>query len=180
MPDSIYSGLSDSAPSRLESRARLTTAGARVAMVLGGMTLLCAALGLAYNAGMFYFVVNGVEDAAAKLDSLPYFYPAFFFMWGICVVCHLALAWGGYRLIQKRLTATRLLVGVWFFELVYLFAVACLWRVPSLGMSIAAASGVANGGLMLQVYTLLPLWGPLVLWWLHRRERSRAQRLACA
>jgi hypothetical protein len=180
MPDSIYSGLSDSAPEKLESRDRLTLAGARVALVLGGLTLLCAVLGLAYSAGMLVFITNAGEEAAARMDSLPHFHPAFFLMWGICVTCFFALAWGGYRLLQRRLTATRLLVGVWLFELVYLFVVAVTWRAPGIGPSIAGATGVANGGLMVQYMILLPLWGPLVLWWLHRRQRCRAQPLVCA
>ena len=44
-----------------------------------------------------------------------------------------------------------------------------MWLIPDIGMSIGAATGVANGGLVIQGITLFPLWGPLLVTWAARR-----------
>ena len=48
-------------------------------------------------------------------------------------------------------------------EVVYFFSISILWLVPKINMSVAAATGVANGGLMIQFIILLPIWAPIVL-----------------
>lgn len=54
------------------------------------------------------------------------------------------------------------------FEIVYFFSLGMLWLAPSMGMSVAAATGVANGGLMAQFLILFPLWAPLLAFWARR------------
>jgi hypothetical protein len=58
---------------------------------------------------------------------------------------------------------------VLLFEVIYFLSVSLLWTRLTSGMSVAAATGVANGGLMVQFVILFPLWGPLVLWWAKKR-----------
>jgi hypothetical protein len=71
----------------------------------------------------------------------------------------------GIDLLRSRLRWARLISLVFLFELIYLFAIGALWLKPTFGRSIAAATGVANGGLMAQFVVLLPIWGPVSLWW---------------
>jgi len=36
--------------------------------------------------------------------------------------------------------------------------------------SMAAATGVANGGIVVQVVTLFPIWAPLIIFWAHSNK----------
>jgi hypothetical protein len=40
-------------------------------------------------------------------------------------------------------------------------------------MSVGAATGIANGGLMAQFIILFPLWAPLVVWWARKKLQSQ-------
>lgn len=67
-------------------------------------------------------------------------------------------------LLRFRLRTGRLLAFVLVFEVGYFFAVGSMWREPTVGSSIAAATGIANGGLMVQFLILFPVWGPTAMW----------------
>ena len=95
-------------------------------------------------------------------------------MSGICVCCYVILLVCGIELVRSRLRWSRLATFVLLFEVGYFFAVGTLWLQPTFGKSIAAATGVANGGLMAQFVVLFPLWGPLLLWWVNSRQKSIA------
>ncbi len=101
-----------------------------------------------------------------------YFYAAFYAMSVICIVCYLALLWGGVRLVRLRFSGSRLLIGVWMFEVVYFLGVGFMWHVSEVGASVAGATGVANGGMMAQFVILLPFWGPIAVVWAKRRHAS--------
>ena len=90
--------------------------------------------------------------------GLSYFYPAFYTMSAVCVVCYVLLLACSTALLRSRVRWSGLLTGVLVFEVVYFFAVAALWMVPTIGQSVAGATGVANGGLMAQFIILFPLW----------------------
>jgi len=55
------------------------------------------------------------------------------------------------------------------FEVMYFFFIAMLWIHPEFGLSIGAATGVANGGLMFQFLIGFPLWAPLAVIWARYR-----------
>jgi hypothetical protein len=86
-------------------------------------------------------------------------------MSAICIVCYLTLLVIGVQFLRLNASLLRLFSAVMIFEVVYFFTIAFAWMSPGIGMSIAAASGVANGGLMLQLLPLFPLWGPLLAHW---------------
>ncbi|MBN1489052.1 MAG: hypothetical protein JXA69_03975 [Phycisphaerae bacterium] len=86
-------------------------------------------------------------------------------MTAICMTCYVALLLVAVQFIRLRTTYFRMFVGIIIFEVVYFFAAALLAFVPGLGLSIAAANGVANGGLMFQFLILFPVWGPLLGRW---------------
>ena len=64
--------------------------------------------------------------------------------------------------------------GVLVIEVVYFFLIGLLWLHPTIGRSIAGASGVAIGGLMAQFITLLPVWAPILLWAAKRKQQPKA------
>jgi hypothetical protein len=137
--------------------------------VLAIITITCAVLGIAYNAGSLTHLIG--RDGERELTRLTPFALAFWGMTGICLACYGALIFGGLQLLRGRSQALFLLAGVWLFEILYFVIVAASWLLPEVGLSIAAATGVANGGLMLQFVILLPLWGPLLALWLGWRRR---------
>lgn len=134
---------------------------------LVGVTAIVLAIGgLWYNfAGLPTFLANREHD-----PEIPYFLPAFLIMSAICVVCYLLLILIGLQLMRGRLGVLPLFKGVLVFEVGYFLLVSLIsWPIPKLGMSIAAAFGIANGGLMLQAFVLFPLWAVPAVRWAQRR-----------
>lgn len=137
-------------------------------IIVGCVTTLAAAFGLYYSARSVFFALRGGFSDPAAGKNLAYFFPAFYIMSGICMLCNVLLLVFGFDLLRVRLRWSSYFVGVLLFEVVYFFFIGTFWLVPGVGMSIAAATGVANGGLMAQFIILLPLWVPLVLRWARR------------
>jgi hypothetical protein len=143
-------------------------------IVVGVFLLLTAAVGLYYNATSTISAFRGDFDPMLKKDDLPYFYHAFFTMSAICIFCYVVLLVCAVDLVRSRLRWSRLVTLILILEVGYFFAVGSLWLEPTIGHSVAAATGVANGGLMAQFIILLPLWGPLLLWWANSRHKLLA------
>jgi hypothetical protein len=154
-----------------ENRRSVTMTGG-LATGVGIVTIVCATLGLLYTAHHLAFSVAGGFADLVREHGMTWFYPAFYAMSAICVACYTVLLWAGYRLARRRMSASRVLIGVWLFEIGYFLGLGLSWHIPDLGMSIAGASGVANGGLMAQFFILLPLWGPPTVFWLRRRHAA--------
>ncbi len=53
--------------------------------------------------------------------------------------------------------------------------IGILWTVPKIGLSVAGATGAANGGLMAQFIILFPLWAPFAVHWARKRSLHAAQ-----
>ena len=140
-----------------------------VSIVVGVLTIVCACLGLAYSVG------SAVGVLSVDLDELPvdapHFLPAYYVMSAVCIACYVLLAWGGYQLSRGSPAGDLLLIAVWLFEIVYFIGIALSWMLPNVGMSIGAATGVAVGGLMAQFIILLPVWGPVAVFIVHRRRQ---------
>ena len=90
----------------------------------------------------------------------------------ICIVCYILLMVTGVQFVRGKTGLARLFTGVLIFEVVYFFSVAMMWLMPKIGMSVAAASGVANGGLAFQIITLFPLWAPFTVRWAIRNQEE--------
>ncbi len=134
------------------------------------VSIVAAVVGLCYHANVLVAAFDGRFSDAASKEQLAGFYPAFYTMSAICVTCYLLLLASGVNLMRARLRWAGLLMAVLIFEVAYALGVRALWASP-LGPPIAAATGVANGGLMVQFIILFPLWAPLVLWRARRRAR---------
>lgn len=135
--------------------------------VVGAIALLCAAFGFYYNATTLTIAFSG-RFSAGRSHETPYFYPAFYVMSAICIGCYSLLAIFGIQFVRGRDSHIRRFITLLVFEVVYFFLVAMFWLVPGVGMSIGAASGVANGGLMAQFIILFPLWAPPLALWAQR------------
>ncbi len=127
--------------------------------LLGIILLILAGLGLWYNTIVLL-------TPFAPDPSAPYFRHAFYSMAAICIACYVALLLIAVQLIRLRTWWFRALVSVVVFEVVYFFGIGILsfsafWWSPELALSLGAALGVANGGLMFQFIILFPIWGPL-------------------
>jgi len=107
--------------------------------------------------------IRGGFSELVTQQKLTYFYLAFGIMSGICVTSYLLLLACSADLLRRRLRSVRLLTGILIFEVVYFFSIRALWLIPGGGLSIGAATGVANGGLMAQFVLVFPLWGPLLV-----------------
>lgn len=149
----------------------------RVALaIVGVVAILCGLFGLFYNYSSFSaLIVQGKHEFDPEI---PYFNAVFFTMSAICVLCYIVLIVCGVQLARKRLAWVWVFIGVQMFEVIYFFSIALLWLVgiaaPRFGSSVAAATGVANGGLMAQFLILLPLWGTIVAILAKRKLESAA------
>lgn len=144
-----------------------------VAVVLGVVSVLCAAVGLFYNASSLFISFSGGFQTLVVREKLSYFYPAFYTMSAVCVACYLILFFCGVEFLRSRFRFVWMFVSVLAIEVIYFFSIGVCWLIPSLGDGIGAATGVANGGLMFQFLILFPLWGAVLAFWArHRFERN--------
>lgn len=136
---------------------------------MGAVVLACAAFGLLYNGASFYAVVTGALETVPYEKPLPYLYQAFYVLSAVCVACYIALAVCGVQFLRLSTSLIWLFVGVMAVEGLMWFVTGRLWLHPTYGHSVAAATGISQGGLVPQFFILLPLWAP-VLVWLARRS----------
>jgi hypothetical protein len=125
---------------------------------VGGALVVFAGLGFWHNG-------SSLLTSFPPNPATPYFWHAFYLMWAICLACYLTLLGIGVRFIRVDASPVRLFVAVMVFEVVYFFGIALFWMIPGVGMSVAVASGVANGGMTFQLLVLFPLWGSLLARW---------------
>ena len=145
------------------------------AIIVGVLLVLTSLFGLYYNATSMWVALHGAFEPMLQQADEPYFYQAFYVMSGICVCCYVILLICGIDLIRSRLRWSRLTTLVLLFEVGYFFAIGSLWLEPTIGRSVGAATGIANGGMMAQFIILLPIWAPLLLWWAKVRQRGLSE-----
>lgn len=148
---------------------RMSKRPRNLVIIVGAVAVLTALFGLYYNGRSIVVALRGGFSDFVAQRGLTYFYAAFYLMSATCVICYLLLLVLGVGLLLVRLRWSRLLTGVLIFEVVYFLTISFLWVLPGVGISIAAATGVTNGGLMPQFIILFPIWAPLVLWWARRK-----------
>jgi hypothetical protein len=120
-------------------------------------------IGLALAGGWYNFGSIRADFSTLPRDlDAPYLYQALYSMSALCVAFYVFLFYVGIQFIPGRTDKTQLFVLVLVAEMLYFLAAESLWMMPRCGMSIAAATGVANGGLMFQALLLYPLWAPVI------------------
>jgi len=125
----------------------------RVALIAVGLVSIAMAA-----AGLWYNLTTIFTDFGEFLQEqdIPHFYPAFYTMSAICIACYIALWICGIQFVRLRTELLGLFTGVVVFEVLYFVSIGAMWLIPKIGMSVAAATGVANGGLMFQAFILFP------------------------
>jgi hypothetical protein len=139
-------------------------------------SIILATVGFWYN----FSSLSASFSSLVKEQDIPYFYPAFYTMSVICIACYVVLLLCGIQFVRLRAGVFPVFVGILIFEVIYFFSIGFLWVIPYIGKSIAAATGVANGGLMFQAFVLFPLWAPFLAGWAAKRisKSEEPQNLA--
>ena len=135
---------------------------------VGIVAILLAAGGVLYTATSLYTVASGGIDELAIEARTPYVHSAFYAMATICLFFYAVVLVCGVQFIRLRSSLWWLFTAVLVAEVVFYFLVGWLWSHPTLGDSIAGASGISSGGLVYQFLLLFPLWAPIVVWFAHR------------
>lgn len=130
--------------------------------MIATLLVVTGLLGLFYNAGSLFAAFSGAFDEAPDVADLPHFYTAFYVMSTICIGCYFAIIAASVGLCLGSATCARLLAMVLLFEVLYFFVISSMWTLPSAGLGIGTATGIANGGLMFQFLLLMPIWIPIV------------------
>ncbi len=142
-----------------------------VLRIVGIFTILIAALGILYESRTLLF---GFPRFSPEKET-PYFYHALYSMSSVCIVFYALLVISGFHLVKYNIRILRLFYAVLLTEVIYfLLIVLVLVNLPGIGLSIFAASAVANGGLMFQAWTLFPIWAPILATWAARKIEKQS------
>lgn len=140
-------------------------------LILGIVSIICSGLGLLYNIATVATAVSGAFEKLIQEHGMPYFYLAFYIMSSICIVFYLLLMVCGIHFVRRKLNLAYLFVAIMLSEIVYFFFIGLVgWHLGAASYSIAGATGVANGGLMVQFFILFPLWGSAMAIWAKRQN----------
>jgi drug/metabolite transporter (DMT)-like permease len=126
---------------------------------IGIVSIILALLGLSYNVCTIF----GDYSNVTKEHNQQYFYPAFYIMSSICIICYLIILICGIQYVRIRTKIFPLFLSILIFEIVYFFSVGFMWLIPQIGHSVAGATGVSNGGMVFQFITLFPIWAPIIV-----------------
>jgi hypothetical protein len=135
-----------------------------VLRIVGTIIVLCASLGLLYNGASLFIVASGALDGAQFGLPVPYLYEAFYMLSAVCVSCYLALLLCGVQFIRLSTSLFWLFAFALIVEAALYYGTGRLWLHPVYGGSVAAATGIAEGGLMFQSLIFLPIWAPILVW----------------
>ncbi len=142
--------------------------------IIGVSTIVLSILGLLYNA----LSLSSIESLKTlpHADNEPYVLGAFLSMLTICTLFFAALFFSGIEFIRLKTRYRYLFMWLLITEVLYFFSISLLWLFPNrmIAISIAAATGIGNGGLMCQFIVFFPLWAPFVVFWAHKRINNNS------
>ena len=139
-------------------------------ITLGAVSIVCAVLGLLYNMSTLWASYSGAFQKLTKQENLLYFYQAFYAMSALCVFFYFLLLLCGIYFLKLQMRFIYLFIAVLIGEVLYFFSLGFIgWRLGDISRSIAAATGVANGGLMAQFFILFPVWGIILSLWTKKK-----------
>jgi len=142
-------------------------------IVLGVVSVVSAAFGLFYNITTLWANHSGGFEELNRKENLIYFHKAFYAMSTFCIISYILLFFFGLAFLKRKTSYVPLFVILMITEVIYLFLIGFVgWGLSGAGHSIAAASGVANGGLMAQFIILFPLWGSIVALWAKKKIQN--------
>lgn len=130
--------------------------------IVGGTSAVCASLGVAATLSTVRNVLRGKADDLT--DDAPFFRQIFFLFSSINVAFNLLLGLIAGALLLGFPVSWWQFLAVFVPQVIYFFSVGVFWHHPRLGMSIGAASGCGNVGIVIPFLSLIPIWGPVALW----------------
>jgi len=144
--------------------------------VVGILSVVGALFGLWYSFTSYQRVTSPTFTFAT---DYPYFYPAFFVMIGFSTLLLLSMLWSGIQLYFQKQSVLQLFIATCVLTILFLVIVGSLWLNPIIGRSVAAATGVAGGGLSPFQIVLFPIWAPFLILWSFRKA-AKVEPLATA
>ena len=127
-----------------------------ILVFVGSSSLAMAILGTSFNLSLLY----AGEPTTIQDVNQAYFINAFYTMTTTCIIFFAILFITGIQLIRGKIFWANILLLIAVIGFIYIFAIGELWLHPACGSAIAAATGIANSALFLQVLTLYIFWAP--------------------
>lgn len=146
----------------------------RLLRALGVMAVVLALAGFVYTGTSIFWVAAGTVDQLALELNAPHVHASFYTLASICILFYSAILLCGVQFFRLRGRLWWLFAVVLLLEVALQFVVGRLWLHPTLGQSIAAATGIALGGLTFQFFLGFPLWAPVVAYLCNRSLRAHA------
>jgi hypothetical protein len=124
-----------------------------------------------------YLAVLYSEPAGTET---PYFHEAYYSMLSVCLIFYGLLLFFGIQFLRLNTRLRFWFLGLLVLEIASVFSLGLLWRLDNeeIARSIAAATGVATGGLVAQGLTLFPLWAAIIVFWAHSNSSSSGRESA--
>src|SRR5438067_1584692 len=132
--------------------------------IVGAVTIGLALVGLLYNGAGIAAISSGAFDQTVATDaSQRYLFVAFYVLSGLCITAYIVLFVCGVQFCRLAVWWLWPFLAALGLEAILYFFTGRLWNHPTYGMSIAGATGISEGGLVPQFYSLFPLWALLIV-----------------
>lgn len=134
--------------------------------LVGLCCILAASIGIAYT----YMVFPGLAQIV-ELESTPYALQAYWAMVMFAALVYLCLLFFGAHFVKLNTRWRYWFMGLLWLEVLYFVVLNTVWSEsgPALAKSIVAVRSLASGGMLLNIFILFPVWGPIAILWAHRR-----------
>jgi len=136
---------------------------------VGAASILLALVGYFYT---YLYYKN--FDLTSFNEEMPYYMESYLVMVGISLSLLTALLFLGFQFLALRLKYKK--IFFWWLVLIVLYylSISFFWSIENqeLGLSIGAATGVANLGLVPIVITGFIVWAPLILYFSSKKSPS--------
>lgn len=129
---------------------------------LGVMAIVLAVAGLLFTCVSIYWVAAGTVDQLAVELNAPYAHTSFYTLASICLVFYAAILMCGIQFARLRANLWWLFATALGLEIALQSVVGRLWLDPTIGQSVAAATGIALGGQTYQFLLGFPYWAPFI------------------
>jgi hypothetical protein len=136
----------------------MTATQKRFCRIIGLLGIVCAAFALYYDAVASFNVFSKLP----RTDQPVYFRECFVGLTLLAAIIALGVAFGSVELVRLRRRGAVVTTIFACLPAILIFIVGPSWLIPSIGSSIAAASGISLGGLVPMLLVLLPLWSGLI------------------
>lgn len=141
-----------------------------VLRIVGASGVLLALIGFWYNVNTFSTDYAPLLAELADEGDVSHFNTAFLIMSGVCVVFFSILLMTGVQLLRLKTNWAFVLLAIMVLEVIYFFSIGAVWVHFPYGYSVAAATGVSNGGLAFQAITGFVFWGPVAAIWARKSQ----------